>query len=360
VSDTQQHVIELLQETVRTSPRLRPSGAHTKHTAIEGATALDLTKLRGVRDYQPSEFIIEAYAGTPVREIAALLSEHGQYLPFDPLLIESGATIGGTVAANASGPERYRYGGVRDFIVGCHYIDGAGDLLAGGGKVVKNAAGFDYPKLFVGSNGTLGALVDVCFKVFPKPEVYNTLVAAFPAIHDALAAVTRIGQAPFDVHAVEIASQSASHMLEVRVGGLLSGIAKRMDRIRAIVGAGDIVSGPPEQSHWRTVRELAWRKASNALVKVPLTPGQIANVEARWIGFGARRYGAGGNVAYIECAPAALTRLDGDLKQANLAGQVFAGPGGMRAIGATRPNPFADRVRAVLDPKGKFAASKPV
>jgi glycolate oxidase FAD binding subunit len=354
--NSNERVIEMLQETVRGSPRVRPAGAHTKHTAIDGATALDFTKLRGVLDYQPSEFIIEAYAGTPVREIAALLSEHGQYLPFDPLLVESGATIGGTVASNASGPERYRYGGVRDFIVGCHYVDGNGDLLAGGGKVVKNAAGFDYPKLFVGSAGALGALIDVCFKVFPKPEVYNTLVATFTTIGEAVDAVTRISQAPFDVHAVEIASQSTAHAVEVRVGGLHSGIAKRMERIRAIVGAGDIMSGPPEQNHWRTVRELHWRKASNAVVKIPLTPAQIAACEARWIGYGARRYSAGGNVAWIECAPPAITRLETDLTQARLSGQIFAGPGAMRPLGIQRPNPFADRVRAVLDPKGKFAA----
>jgi glycolate oxidase FAD binding subunit len=350
-----QSVLELLQNTVRTAVTLRPHGAHSKHAAIDGATTLDMTKLRGVIDYQPGEFIIEAYAGTPVREVAAMLSEHGQYLPFDPLLVEAGATLGGTIAANASGPERFRYGGVRDFLVGCHYIDGNGELLAGGGKVVKNAAGFDYPKLFVGSRGELGVLVDVCFKVFPKPETYGTLLKRFTNIQEALAALTQIARAPLDVHALDIASSSLNHTLEVRVGGLANGLAKRIDRIRALIGGGDVLSDAPEQAHWRDVRELRWRTGSNVLVKVPLTPARVAAGDARWTAFGARRYSAGANVAWIECAAAAIPRLDADLRNADSAGLVFAGPSAMQPIGVTRPNPFADRVRAVLDPASKFS-----
>jgi len=147
-----------LQSAVRGASRVRVRGAGSKSAPDE--TALDLSGLRGIIDYQPNEFIVQAWAGTPVRDVADLLAASGQYLPFDPLLIDSGATLGGTVAANAAGPERFRYGGVRDFLIGCHFIDGRGELLTGGGKVVKNAAGFDYPKLFVGSRGSLGLLND--------------------------------------------------------------------------------------------------------------------------------------------------------------------------------------------------------
>jgi glycolate oxidase FAD binding subunit len=349
-----QHILERLREGVRDATRVRVCGAHTKQTRIDGATELDTTKLRGVIDYQPTEYIIQAYAGTPVREIAAMLAEHGQYLPFDPLLVEHGATLGGTVATNASGPERYRYGGVRDFIVGCHYIDGMGELLSGGGKVVKNAAGFDYPKLFVGSQGALGVLTDVCFKVFPRPEVYNTLRIPFRNIESALDAMTKIALAPLDIHALDVSASSTDYALEIRVGGLQNGIAARMARIQSMACAGDVLSDTADAAHWRNVRELNWYNARNTLVKVPTTLAAIRLHDVRWREFGLRRYSVSGNVAWIEVPPGALDRLSTDLAQNQLAGQAFAGPGALRPLGLQRANVFAERVRAVLDPQGKF------
>src|SRR5207249_11250784 len=131
--------------------------------------------LRGISEYDPSECTFAALAGTPVREIAAALAERGQYLPFDPVLSEAGATLGGTVAAGLSGPGRFRFGGLRDFILGVRFVDGAGRLLRMGGKVVKNAAGFDLPKFFVGSLGRFGVLAEMTFKVFPRPASALTL-----------------------------------------------------------------------------------------------------------------------------------------------------------------------------------------
>ena len=95
---------------------------------------------------------------------------HGQYLPFDPPLTAAGATIGGTVAAGINGPCRYRFGGIRDFLIGARIVDGEAAHPAGGGKVVKNAAGFLLHQAMVGSCGTLGVLAELTFKVFPAPR----------------------------------------------------------------------------------------------------------------------------------------------------------------------------------------------
>ena len=89
--------------------------------------------------------------------------------------LEAGATLGGTVAAGVSGPGRFRFGGVRDFILGVAFSGWAGRLLRMGGKVVKNCAGFDLPKFFVGSLGRFGVLAEVTFKVFPTPASRLTL-----------------------------------------------------------------------------------------------------------------------------------------------------------------------------------------
>ena len=131
-----------------------------------------------------------------------MLAEHGQYLPFDPLLAEAGATLGGTVAAGANGPGRYRYGGLRDFILGVRYVDGEGQIVYAGGKVVKNAAGFDIPKFMVGSLGQFGALVEMTFKVFPKPEAYATLRLECASVVDGANAIIRLTGQPLDLDAV--------------------------------------------------------------------------------------------------------------------------------------------------------------
>src|SRR5512143_1651914 len=164
--------IEELQSMVRGSPHVLPRGGGTKpalSTAHNGATVIDLAPLAGMLEYEPGEFVFTALAGTRLADVRAQLAEHGQYLPFDPLLVDRGATLGGTIAAGANGPGRYRYGGVRDFLLGVRFVDGAGEIVHAGGKVVKNSAGFDIPKLMVGSLGQLGALIEVSFKVFPQP-----------------------------------------------------------------------------------------------------------------------------------------------------------------------------------------------
>ena len=151
-------------------------------TPGDDVTVLDMSGLRGVVEYEPNEFVFTALAGTPVAEVVAMLAEHGQYLPFDPPFAAAGATLGGAVASGLSGPGRYRYGGVRDFVIGVRFVDGLGQLVRGGGKVVKNAAGFDLPKLMVGSLGRLGALVELSFKVFPKPPAFATLRVDYPSL----------------------------------------------------------------------------------------------------------------------------------------------------------------------------------
>src|SRR5882724_10484249 len=167
---------EELADAVRSTPRLIAVGAGTKpRLSNVDAVKLSTARLRGISEYDPSEFTFTAAAGTPVREIAAALAERGQYLPFDPMFAEAGATLGGTVAAGVSGPARFRFGGLRDFILGVRFVDGEGRLLRLGGKVVKNAAGFDLPKFFVGSLGRFGALAEITFKVFPRAATTRTL-----------------------------------------------------------------------------------------------------------------------------------------------------------------------------------------
>ena len=195
--------LEDLQHAVAASMPgpLRIVGAGTKAAppAAGDAFVVDMRQLIGITSYNPAECVLTALAGTPVAEIDAALAAHQQYLPFDPTHMRAGGTIGGTVASGLSGSGRYRYGGVRDFIIGARVVDGRGRLIASGGQVVKNAAGFLTHHALVGSAGRLGAIGEVTFKVFPRPEARATLRAGCASVDDAFAAHERLRAAAMDL-----------------------------------------------------------------------------------------------------------------------------------------------------------------
>ena len=149
-------------------------------------------------------FSLPPLPGTPVKTLQQALAENGQYLPFDPVCIEQGATLGGTIASGISGPDRLLYGSLRDFVMEVELIDGLGRLVRGGGKVVKNSAGFDLPKLMVGSYGRLGVLTEATLKVFPKPPAYLTQQFEFPQLSDVVAAMQKLQTNPLPISALEI------------------------------------------------------------------------------------------------------------------------------------------------------------
>lgn len=344
---------------MRDSARILPRGCGTKpalSTPTGGVTPLDLTGLSGVLEYNPGEFTFTALAGTRVADVQALLDAHGQYLPFDPPLAGRGATLGGTVAAGLSGPGRYRYGGVRDFILGVRWVDGNGDLVRGGGKVVKNAAGFDFPKLMVGSLGQLGVLVELTFKVFPKSLAYATLRREFPKLEEAVQALVRLYTARLDVEALDLAPNADGSVgVWVRLGGLPEALPARAERIRSWLDGGEVVTGEEEGALWQAARDFAWVPSGWALVKVPLTPKRIASVET-WQATFLRRYSGGGNVAWM-ATPDSIQTLDEALSSRGLSGLVVFGPPGRARIGARTGEAFEKRVKTVLDPKQKFSVN---
>jgi glycolate oxidase FAD binding subunit len=139
-------------------------------------TAVRTTALDRVIEYSPEDQTITVEAGMRIAAIDALLAQHDQLLPIDTGDRER-ATIGGAIATNAFGARRHRYGSIKDLIVGIEFVRPDGVTAHGGGKVVKNVAGFDLPKLMVGSLGTLGGIVSATLRVFPKPAVTRAVLA---------------------------------------------------------------------------------------------------------------------------------------------------------------------------------------
>ena len=345
-------------EAVRSSNRLRPRGGGTKAalcSAGEGAAILDLSELSGILEYDPGEYTFTALGGTPVAEVKEALREHGQYLPFDPPLSRSGATLGGTVAAGLSGPGRYRYGGARDFLVGAGFVDGDGRELRGGGKVVKNAAGFDFPKLLTGSLGELGILVDLTFKVFPRKEAFATLEFETSGLSESLDVIASLNSSAEELFALELEPPAK---LLMRVGGFESVLPELLDRLRRLLkSSGNLVE--QEEEYWDDVGEFSWASSENVLVKVPVTLAVIEAIDARLIEFAAvRRYGCGGNVAWISWPwGEPLESLEEILAAAGARGLVLRAPGVTLAspLLNRRPGAFENRIRSVLDNPGTFS-----
>jgi glycolate oxidase FAD binding subunit len=357
--------VEELRSVLRSMGSLLPRGGGTKpalSTPPDGVETLEMSAFSGVKQYEPGEFTFTALAGTTLAEVQLLLAEHGQYLPFDPLLVRRGATLGGTVAAGISGPGRLHYGGVRDFLLGIRYVDSAGDLVQGGGKVVKNAAGFDLPKLMVGSLGGLGALVELTFKVFPRPERCSTLYLEFASLEEALGAMYRLLGVPLELDALDLQPTKAGFALYARLGGLASALPARLERLRGLVGGGEPLEGPKEELLWSNARELDWAPVGWTLVKIPLTPGRILSLEKALLhgidqglfgGLPLRRYSCAGQVAWL-AMPEPPEALDSLLAGLGLSGLALFGPPGKPRLGVRAGEPFARRVKAALDPAGRF------
>ena len=136
---------------------------------------LDTRTYSGILEYQPEELVITACTGTPLKEIEAVLKEKNQVLAFEPPHFGEHATFGGAIAAGLAGPGRISVGNFRDFVLGARIIDGKGQDLAFGGKVMKNVAGYDVSRLLPGSMGTLSLLLEASVKVLPKPAATATL-----------------------------------------------------------------------------------------------------------------------------------------------------------------------------------------
>lgn len=141
----------------------------------DGHCLLDITPYRGIVNYQPAELVVTARAGTRLAELEEVLAREGQMLPFEPPRFGPTATLGGCVAVGLAGPRRMSAGGVRDAVLGARLLDAHGHLLAFGGEVIKNVAGYDVPRLLAGSMGIFGAIVEVSLKVVPRPFAELTL-----------------------------------------------------------------------------------------------------------------------------------------------------------------------------------------
>jgi glycolate oxidase FAD binding subunit len=315
---------------------------------------IDLSEMSGIVEYESSEYVFSAKAGTPIEKVQATLREHGQYMPFDPPFADEGSTLGGMVAAGLNGPGRLRFGGIRDFLIGVTFVDGRGRLIKGGGKVVKNAAGFDFPKFFVGSLGCFGILTELSFKVFPEPRKFLTLRLPSGNLETGIEKVCCVAGSPWEPDAMEL--NSAGDVF-LRIGGAEPALPKRADRILLELGGlGELIANEDAEKFWWNANSFRWASPDAILAKVPVTPNRILELDEFLSSFGAkRRYGVACNVAWVAWPPGSVvSELDLGLRKRGLAGLVFRGQVESAYLGKWTDGVITKAVKAAFDPEHTF------
>jgi glycolate oxidase FAD binding subunit len=207
--------------------RVRGGGTKDFYGGRHLGDVLDMGSYAGIVDYQPTELVITARAGTPLAALENAMSARGQMLGFEPPHFADGATLGGAIASGLSGPRRPYAGAVRDFVLGVRILDGTGQDLAFGGRVMKNVAGFDVSRLMTGALGTLGIITEVSLKCLPSPKAQATLAFECSA-DDAIRLTREWSTKPLPV------SATCFHqgVLRVRLSGAGPAVEAAIDRMR--------------------------------------------------------------------------------------------------------------------------------
>ncbi|WP_420327281.1 FAD-binding protein [Mameliella sp.] len=333
------------------------------------AEVLETSGLSGISLYEPGALTLVAQAGTPLAEIEATLAAEGQRLAFEPmdhrgLLGTLGEpTIGGVVAGNVSGPRRVQAGAARDFLLGVRFVDGAGQVIKNGGRVMKNVTGYDLVKLMCGSWGTLGVLTEVSLKVLPVPETAATLLIDGLDEADAQEVMSRALTSPFEVTGAAHAPGGPGEqpLTLLRLEGFAGSVAYRTGRLQDMFSDLSIrVETDPDRvgALWRWVRDVEIMQGTGGdvwkfSVRPSEAPGLLARLRAA---HPVERvlYDWGGGLIWVECAPGT------DLRPKELKGHATL----IRASEQTRlnlpvfqPEPpalatLSAGIRARFDPRG--------
>ncbi len=357
--------------------------------------AMCTARLNALLEHEAADLTCSVQAGMTLADLQQRLATKGQFLALDPPNAER-ATIGGILAGNASGPQRLRYGAARDLVIGLRVVLGDGTIARSGGKVVKNVAGYDLNKLYIGSRGTLGIIVEANFKLIPKPEREETLLVAFENATDAMETVIALLSSVVTPSAIELLDPAAqqhlpeqaiqmlpgpAHLLAVSFAGGAKAVSRQLadTRVIATQHAGSPrgnLEGTAHAAFWDAVRiqqigpvvckiSLLIKDVAAFLAQAQ-TICQLQQLESSAIAH------AGSGVIYLQLRPAdALDRLAsaiGQLRALALQGKgslvITHAPTALKAQinvwGDTRPDlRLMETLKQKLDPastlvKGRF------
>lgn len=215
VPESRQQLAAVLREAALGGTTVAAAGAGSKRLCggipRSIGLAVSTEKLNRVIEYPASDLTITVEAGITIAALRDTLAQQGQMLPLD-VPCSGTATLGGTLATNLNGPRRLGYGAWRDIVIGLEFATSDGKLAKGGGKVVKNVAGYDVPKLLIGSFGTLGVIAEVSLKVFPVPPQSASFVFGYRSAQEAAAAARTIRSSQYFPQALQLVDAAAGHL----------------------------------------------------------------------------------------------------------------------------------------------------
>ena len=246
---------------------------------VRAESRLEVGAHTGIVEYEPGDLTLTARAGTTLDEIARATSANGQWLTLDPLGDPSRATLGATIATASYGPLAHHFGTPRDVTLGVEFVSGTGNVVRGGGRVVKNVAGFDLTRLVTGSWGTLGVITEATVRLRALPAVETTLLIEIgSAASDVERARAALRGLPFVPLTAQLVDAGARRLLEaggggdallVRLGGNEEAVRAQREQLRGVGDARDI-----EMAIWRRARVVEPARAS--VVRLSRLPSRFA------------------------------------------------------------------------------------
>jgi glycolate oxidase FAD binding subunit len=242
---------DLVLDAMNAGTPLRISGKSTWMDAGRPVNAERIASLAthsGVVDYRPGDLTITVKSGTTLGELGNITAENNQWLPLDPYGPRDG-TIGATIATGSFGPLAHAFGRTRDLVLGLEFVTGDGKVARGGGKVVKNVAGFDLVRLMTGSWGTLGIITEVTLRLYSRPQ--NTITVSLGAADSETALLQRIDailSAPGIAFAVELLDADTAAMIGlsdkqqivIKLGGNSASVSAQHVALQSLGGAREI------------------------------------------------------------------------------------------------------------------------
>ncbi|MFQ6111403.1 MAG: FAD-binding oxidoreductase, partial [Nitrospinota bacterium] len=227
---------------------------------------LSLKRFNRVIEHDAPNLTATLEVGLKVGEAQSILKERGQFLPLDTPFSEE-ATLGGALATAATGPRRLAWGGPRDIVLGLKVVLPGGEVISPGGKVIKNVAGYDLLKLFIGSLGTLGIILEATFRLLPLPEARATIGATFGGLEPSLSASREVLSSRLEPAALALLNPEASKeltgndeegvLLLVGVEGLRVNVERQVEEFRALaLGKGATRAEPLGEEVWERLSPL--------------------------------------------------------------------------------------------------------
>jgi glycolate dehydrogenase FAD-binding subunit len=271
-----------------------PRGGGTKMSLGNPPRDVDLivstVRMNEVIEHTPGDQVVRVQAGLKLEDLQEKLAEADQILAIDPPERSAGATMGGVVAANSSGPQRYRYGTIRDLIIGITVVLADGTVAKAGGKVVKNVAGYDLSKLFTGSLGTLGVIATCNFRLHPRPEASRTVAVELGDTLSAGQAAQAIMGAQVFASAVELHWSEDTRLLTVLIEGIQSGVEAQVETASYLLkGFGEVRTLSDEEVEHLGPLNPPGMGYEDVAIKLAYPPAELTGVLDSALGAAERR-----------------------------------------------------------------------